>query len=73
LVKAFVSVDMEGIRGLVHSDHISRDGKDYELERRPMTLEANAAIGVARRLKLDKLPYAVIDFPRSPEVGEFTD
>ena len=44
MVKAFVSVDMEGISGLVHSDHMSRDGKDYELARRLMTLEANAAI-----------------------------
>jgi D-amino peptidase len=35
---------MEGISGLVHRDHVGRDGKDYEFSRRLMTLEANAAI-----------------------------
>jgi D-amino peptidase len=42
--KAYISVDMEGISGLVHRDHVGRDGKDYEASRRLMTLEANAAI-----------------------------
>ncbi|MDP6801357.1 MAG: hypothetical protein FI707_00800 [SAR202 cluster bacterium] len=42
--KAFISVDMEGISGVVHGDHTGRSGQDYELARRLMTLEANAAI-----------------------------
>ena len=43
-MKAYISVDMEGISGVVHGDHTGRDGQDYELARRLMTLEANAAI-----------------------------
>ncbi len=43
-LKVYVSVDMEGVSGVVHSDHTSRDGKDYELARRLTTLEANAAV-----------------------------
>ena len=43
-LKVYVSVDMEGISGVVHHDHTGRDGKDYELARRLMTLEANAAV-----------------------------
>lgn len=42
--KVYISVDMEGISGVVHADHTGRDGKDYELARRLMTLEANAAV-----------------------------
>jgi D-amino peptidase len=42
--KAFISVDMEGVSGVVHGDHTNRNGQDYELARRLMTLEANAAI-----------------------------
>ena len=43
-LKIFVSVDMEGISGVVHRDHTGRNGKDYDLACRLMTLEANAAI-----------------------------
>jgi D-amino peptidase len=42
--KVYISVDMEGVSGVVHADHTGRDGKDYDLARRLMTLEANAAI-----------------------------
>ncbi len=41
---ALISVDMEGVAGVVHGDHTRRDGVDYGLARALMTAEANAAI-----------------------------
>jgi D-amino peptidase len=43
-LKIFISVDMEGITGVVNWEDVSRDGKDYEYFRRIMTKETNAAI-----------------------------
>lgn len=43
-LKVFISVDMEGITGLVHGDQVGSDGKDYGMARRWMTEEANAAV-----------------------------
>ncbi|MEE8443572.1 MAG: M55 family metallopeptidase, partial [Dehalococcoidia bacterium] len=43
-LKVYISVDLEGISGVVHGDHTARDGKDYDMARRLMTLETNAAI-----------------------------
>lgn len=43
-LKVFVSVDMEGICGVIHWEDVSREGKDYGLFRRLMTEEANAVI-----------------------------
>jgi D-amino peptidase len=43
-LKVFISVDMEGVCGVVHWEDVSRSGKDYGLFRRLMTEEANAAI-----------------------------
>lgn len=45
-LKVFISVDMEGICGVVHWDETSREGDDdeYELFCKLMTQEANAAI-----------------------------
>lgn len=43
-LKVFISVDMEGIAGVIHWEDVSRDGKDYGLFRRLMTLETNAAV-----------------------------
>jgi len=43
-LKVFVSVDMEGITGIVNWDDVSRDGKDYDSFREIMTREVNAAI-----------------------------
>lgn len=43
-LKVFISVDMEGITGVINWEDVSRDGKDYGLFRRIMTEEANAAI-----------------------------
>lgn len=43
-LKVFVSVDMEGITGVVNWEDVRRDGKDYDYFRRIMTREVNAAI-----------------------------
>lgn len=43
-LKVFISVDMEGITGVVNWKEVSRTGKDYDYFRRIMTKEANAAI-----------------------------
>ena len=43
-LKVFISVDMEGVTGVVNVDDASRDGKDYDYFRETMTREANAAI-----------------------------
>jgi D-amino peptidase len=43
-LKVFISVDMEGITGVVHWEEVSRTGKDYDYFRAVMTKETNAAI-----------------------------
>ena len=43
-LKVFISVDMEGITGVVHWEDVRRDGKDYDYFRKIMTKETNAAI-----------------------------
>ena len=43
-LKVFISVDMEGISGVVNWEYVSRDGKDYDMFRSIMTKETNAAI-----------------------------
>ncbi|MFQ6037382.1 MAG: M55 family metallopeptidase [Candidatus Aminicenantales bacterium] len=43
-LKVFISVDMEGVSGVIHWEDVSRNGKDYGLFRRLMTDEANAAV-----------------------------
>ncbi len=43
-LKIFISVDMEGIAGVVHSDQTSSSGKDYNTARKWMTEEVNAAV-----------------------------
>lgn len=46
-LKVFISVDMEGVGGLIHWDETSEGGADYPLFRRLMTEETNAAIAGA--------------------------
>jgi len=46
-LKVFISVDMEGIAGVVNWEDVSRSGKDYGLFRRLMTDETNAAVEAA--------------------------
>lgn len=43
-LKVFISVDMEGITGVVNWKEVSRQGKDYDYFRKIMTKETNAAI-----------------------------
>jgi D-amino peptidase len=43
-LRIFVSVDMEGVSGVVHPQQTSAGGQDYDIARRLMTLEANAAV-----------------------------
>lgn len=43
-LKVFISIDMEGVTGVVNGQDVSRSGKDYEYFRKTMTMEANAAI-----------------------------
>jgi len=43
-MQIFISVDMEGVAGVVHVDQTRRTGSDYDKARRWMTGEANAAI-----------------------------
>ncbi len=43
-LKVFISVDMEGVAGVVDWEDVSRNGKDYDLFRELMTQETNAAI-----------------------------
>jgi len=43
-LKVFISVDMEGVSGVINWEDVSREGKDYDLFRKQMTEEANAAI-----------------------------
>ena len=46
--RIFISVDMEGIAGVVSGDQLSSQGFEYERFRGLMTEEANAAIAAAR-------------------------
>ena len=43
-LKVFISVDMEGLTGVVNWEEVSRDGKDYDYFRKIMAKETNAAI-----------------------------
>ncbi|MGO4429268.1 M55 family metallopeptidase, partial [Streptomyces sp. MCAF7] len=43
-MKVLISVDMEGISGLVHPTETNPDRYDYERGRALMTAEANAVI-----------------------------
>jgi len=43
-MQVYISVDMEGVAGIVHVDQTRRTGHDYERARRWMTHEANAAV-----------------------------
>lgn len=43
-LKVFISVDMEGVSGVINWEDVSRNGKDYNLFRKLMTQEANAAV-----------------------------
>lgn len=43
-MKVYISVDMEGVACVTHGDHVKLEGIEYEMARKWMTAEANAAI-----------------------------
>jgi D-amino peptidase len=43
-MNVYVSVDMEGITGIVHGDMMSAEGREYDRGRRLMTGDTNAAV-----------------------------
>ena len=43
-MKVYISVDIEGVACVTHPDHTKLEGTEYEMARRWMTAEANAAI-----------------------------
>ena len=43
-MNVLISIDMEGVSGVVAGDHVSPDQKEYERFRKLMTAEANAAV-----------------------------
>ena len=43
-MKVYISADIEGMCGVVDIDHTKRNGKDYEIARRLMVKEVNAAV-----------------------------
>lgn len=46
-MKVYISVDMEGCAGIVHREQTDPKGYDYEIARRLMAAEANAAVAGA--------------------------
>lgn len=54
-MNVLISVDMEGISGVVMSDHTSSSHKEYERFRKLMTAEANAAIEGALAVGADQI------------------
>lgn len=53
--KVFISVDMEGVTGVVHWEEVSRNGKDYDYFRELMTLETNAAVEAALEVGAEEI------------------
>jgi D-amino peptidase len=49
-LKVFISVDMEGIAGVVNGDQTSSSGNDYGIARRWMTAEVNDSHGSMRNV-----------------------
>jgi len=43
-MKVFISVDMEGVACVTHGFHVKGEGREYEMARRWMTAEVNAAV-----------------------------
>ncbi len=47
-LKVYISADMEGVVGVVTSDHLGPTGWEYQNARKWLTGEVNAAIGAAK-------------------------
>lgn len=46
-MKIYMSIDMEGLAGVTHGDHVKLEGVEYEAARKWMTAETNAAVEAA--------------------------
>ena len=57
-MKVFISVDIEGITGVVHGDMMTSDAREYDRGRRLMTGDANAAVEGAMRAGADHVLVA---------------
>ena len=54
-MKIFISADIEGVSGVVHGEHTSRDGREHDYARRLMTEEVNACIQGALETGAEKI------------------
>ena len=54
-MKVFISADLEGIAGVVHGEHVFRDGREHDRARKLMTAEVNAAIEGALEAGAEKI------------------
>lgn len=54
-MKVYISVDIEGVSGVVHGEQTTQSGYDYEYARQLMTNEANAAIKGAVNAGADEI------------------
>lgn len=57
-MKVYISVDMEGVACVTHGDHVKLEGTEYEMARKWMTAEANAAIEGALEAGATKIVVA---------------
>ncbi|HAX24647.1 MAG TPA: M55 family metallopeptidase [Thermomicrobiales bacterium] len=57
-MNVYISVDMEGITGIVHGDMMGAEGREYDRGRRLMTGDANAAVEGAARAGADYILVA---------------
>ena len=57
-MKIFISVDMEGVASVTHMDHVKMEGPEYEMARKWMTAEVNAAIDGATEAGADEFVVA---------------
>jgi D-amino peptidase len=57
-LNVYISVDMEGITGIVHGDMMSADQREYDRGRRLMTADTNAAVEGAQRAGADYILVA---------------
>lgn len=57
-MRVFISVDMEGIVGVVSLKHVISDSKEYERARKWMTLEVKAAVEALQETGAEKIVVA---------------
>lgn len=54
-MKIYISADIEGVSGVVHSEHTLRDGREHDYARMLMTEEVNACINGALAAGAEKI------------------